>query len=125
MGGVVAAAVVEVDAADERHLVAGVAGVAGVAADDHQLLVVAPQRADPLVEQHLSARGGDGAGEGPVPLQLVAEHRHRCSAARTGFGEVVAGEQGGRRLCLTLGRVDGGHGGDVRPQPVQSVQSPR
>ena len=48
--GVVAAAVAQVDPADERDVVAGVVA----AADDDELLVVAPAAPDPLVEQDLA-----------------------------------------------------------------------
>ena len=68
--GVVAAAVVEVDAADERHIVLGTARMA----DDDHLLVVAAEREHPLVQQHLTARPVDGEGERPVRTDLRAHH---------------------------------------------------
>ena len=68
--GVVAAAVVEVDAAEERHIVLGTAGMA----DDDHLLVVAAERKHPLVQQHLTARPVDGEGEHPVRTRLRAHH---------------------------------------------------
>ena len=67
---VVAAAVVEVDAADERHIVLGAARMA----DDDHLLVVATEREHPLVQQHLSARPVDGEGERPVRTDLRSHH---------------------------------------------------
>ena len=67
--GIVPAAMVEVDAADERHVVRGAAGVA----DHDHLLVVAAQRQDALVEQHLAARLGDRPGQPPVRPCVVAE----------------------------------------------------
>ena len=55
MVGVVAAAVVEVDAAEKRHVILRTVGVA----DDDHLLVVAAEREHPLVQQHLTTRPVD------------------------------------------------------------------
>ncbi|WP_201258791.1 hypothetical protein [Streptomyces thermolilacinus] len=55
MGGVVAAAVAQVGAADERHVPLGAAGVP----QDDVLLVVEAAGADAHVEQALAARGPD------------------------------------------------------------------
>ena len=78
--GVVAAAVVEVDAAEERHIVLGTVAVA----DDDHFLVVAAEREHPLVQQHLTARLGKGAGEPPVRTHLRTDH------ARVGVPEQPA-----------------------------------
>ena len=68
---VVAGAEDEVDAAD----VGDVAGGVGVVPDHDELLVVAAQRADALVEQHLGAHRAQVRGETPVLGDVVAEHR--------------------------------------------------
>ena len=67
---VVAAAVVEVDAPEERHILLGTTGMA----DDDHLLMVAAERKHPLIQQHLTARPVDGEGEHPVRTHLRAHH---------------------------------------------------
>ena len=69
MVGVVAAAVVEVDAAEKRDVVLRTVGVA----DDDHLLVVAAEREHPLVQQHLTTRPVDREGERPVRTHLRAD----------------------------------------------------
>ncbi len=69
VGGVVAATVGEVDATDERDVPARVLLVA----HDHELLVVAAQGPDPLVEQHLAPGVVDRLGQVPVLLGREAE----------------------------------------------------
>ena len=66
---VVAGAEDEVDTADVGDVVVRVA-----VPEDDDLLVVAAERPDPLVEQHLAAGGEDGRGEPAVLRDVVAEH---------------------------------------------------
>jgi hypothetical protein len=64
--GAVAAAVVEVDAAEEGPIVAGTVAIT----DDHHLLVMAAEREHPLVQHDLATRPVDGEGEPPVRARL-------------------------------------------------------
>ena len=79
--GVVAAAVVEVDAAEERPIVPGTVAIA----DDHHLLVVAAERQHPLVQHDLTARPVDGEGEPPVRTRSASPpgRRGRATATRS------------------------------------------
>ena len=67
--GVVASGTAQVDAAGERDIAAGVIGVT----QHDQLLVVRAGAADPLVEQHLTARGVNFVPELAVLLLAVGE----------------------------------------------------
>lgn len=69
VAGFVAAAEIEVHAADERHVVGRTVRVP----HDHELLVMAAEDPDPLVQQHHTAGVGDGGGHRPVLPRVVAE----------------------------------------------------
>ena len=110
MVGVVASAVGEVDAADERDVVLGARPVP----DDDELLVMRAQRAHPVVEQHLPARVVDLLGQLPVLLGREAEAPGvRSPQDPSGHGAPASGA--GQRF---------GDGGSRGAEPLVRVGAP-
>ncbi len=110
VGGVVAAAVAQVDAAGERDVAARVAGPA----QHHELLVVRAAAPDPLVEQHLAAGRADRLAEVAV-LRLAVGQRVEVGTPDQALDDHAALGGPGEQLR---------HGRAVRAHPLVRVAAP-